>query len=255
MNLQHPRDLRALCRRGEWTGPTAGLCGGFAQANLVIVPSAVADDFHEFCDRNRRACPLMERTACGSWEATRSAPGSDLRHDLPRYHVIQDGEITQTVHSIEPFWQQDFVSFLLGCSFTFEDRLIKAGVPVRHVECGMNVPMYRTTIPCESAGVFHGPLVVSMRPMLPAESVLATRISEAMPDAHGGPVHIGAPDAIGIRDIAKPDYGDAVPVKPGETYAFWACGVTPLEALRRARLPLAITHAPGHMFLSDLVID
>lgn len=246
-----PAEARSLCRSGAWAAPTAGLCDGYAQANLVIVPERWADDFSNFCARNEQACPLLERTEPGEVEAGISAPGSDLRYDLPRYKVLIDGEVDRTVTSIEAFWRDDFVSFLLGCSFTFEHHLMDAGIPVRHIACGRNVPMFRTNRACESSGVFSGPLVVSMRPMLPKEAERASRITASMTEAHGGPVHIGDPRELGIADPHKPDYGEPVPFLPGEVCVFWACGVTPLEALRGAKLPVAVTHAPGHMFLTD----
>jgi uncharacterized protein YcsI (UPF0317 family) len=244
--------IRSLCRSGAFSGSTAGLALGYTQANLVILRKNDADDFAEFCRLNPRPCPLLETTEAGQYEPTRLAPGADLRTDLPRYRVYQGGVLTQQPTSIVEYWHDDSVAFLLGCSFTFEAALLKAGVPVRHIKEGKNVPMFRSSIPCRPAGRFAGPMVVSMRPMTPHQARLAARITAAFPRTHGAPVQIGQPETIGITDLAHPDYGDAVTIRPGEIPIFWACGVTPVEAILRARPALAITHDPGHMFVSDL---
>ena len=245
-------DVRQACRNGTLAGPTPGLALGFVQANLVIVPKEFAFDFLLFCRRNPKPCPLLDVTEPGDPRPTAIAPDADLRTDLPAYRVWRDGQLTDEPNDIRPLWRDDFVTFAIGCSFTFENALLNAGIPVRHVEQKTNVPMYKTSRPCRSAGRFAGPLVVSMRPMTPAQAVAATRICARFPRAHGVPVHLGDPAAIGISDLSKPDYGDAATVRAGEIPVFWACGVTPQAALMRSRLPLAITHKPGHMFLTDL---
>jgi len=245
-------EVRVACRRGELRGPTPGLALGFVQANLVVLPREWAFDFLLFCQRNPKPCPVLDVTEPGDHEAKFGAPGSDLRTDLPAYRVWRDGELIEEATDITPHWRDDLVSFVIGCSFTFENALLAAGVPVRHIEQGVNVPMYRTNIACRSAGRFSGPMVVSMRPMVPAQAVRATRICSRFPRAHGAPVHFGDPTAIGIRDITRPDFGDAVKIRDGEVPVFWACGVTPQAALMAAKPPLALTHKPGHMFLTDL---
>ena len=252
-DLRHadPAAVRAAARSGRLTGPTAGLARGFVQANLVILPADWAFDFLLFCVRNPQACPLLEVTDPGSTEPRALAPGADLRTDLPRYAVYRRGEKTAEPYELTEIWQPDWVSFLLGCSFTFEQALLEAGLPVRHLEQGVNVPMYRTHRPCQPAGRFTGPLVVSMRPMTPEKALRAALITSRFPQAHGAPVHAGDPAALGIRDLSQPDYGQAVEIRPGEIPVFWACGVTPQAALRQARPPLAVTHAPGHMFVTD----
>lgn len=243
--------VRAACRAGTLIGPTPGLADGFVQANLVAVPRAIAFDFLLFCQRNPKPCPLLDVTEPGSAEPKFVAAGADLRTDVPRYRVWNRGELVDEVTDARDAWRDDLVGFLLGCSFTFESALLQAGVPVRHIEEGRNVPMYRTNVPCRPAGVFHGPLVVSMRPMTPAQAVVATRVCARFPRAHGVPIHFGDPAAIGIADIDKPDFGDAVTIRPGETPVFWACGVTPQAAVMAARPDFAVTHAPGHMFVTD----
>ncbi|MCS6867033.1 MAG: putative hydro-lyase [Gemmataceae bacterium] len=243
--------VRAACRHGHWNGPTPGLALGYVQANLVILPRSWAFDFLLFCQRNPKPCPLLDVTEPGIPEAKLVAPGSDLRTDLPAYRIWREGELDSETDNIVRYWRDDFVAFLIGCSFTFEQALLAAGVPVRHIEQGVNVPMYRTNIACRAAGAFAGPLVVSMRPLLPALAVKATQICSRYPRAHGAPIHFGDPAAIGIRDLHQPDYGDAVTIRPGEVPVFWACGVTPQAALIHARPPLAITHKPGHMFVTD----
>ncbi|HEY8503035.1 MAG TPA: putative hydro-lyase [Gemmataceae bacterium] len=245
-------DVRRAARTGELTGPTPGLALGYVQANLVIVPRELAFDFLLFCQRNPKPCPVLEVTDPGDPEPRLVAPGADLRTDLPRYRVYRGGELADEPAELHAYWREDLVSFLLGCSFTFENALMRAGIPVRHVEQGCNVPMYRTNIACRAAGAFRGPMVVSMRPLTPAQTIEATRICAGFPKAHGTPVHFGDPAAIGVADLSRPDYGDAVEVRPGEVPVFWACGVTPQAAAVAARLPFVITHKPGHMFVTDL---
>lgn len=245
-------EVRAACRSGSLTGPTPGRALGYVQANLVILPRDWAWDFLLFCQRNPKPCPLLDVTEPGDPEPRFIAPGADLRTDLPAYRVWENGTLVEEPVDITRFWRSDLVSFLVGCSFTFENALLASGVPVRHIEEGRNVPMYRTNIACREAGRFRGPMVVSMRPLTPAQAVTATRICSRFPRAHGAPVHIGDPAAIGIQDVNRPDFGDAVSIRPGEAPVFWACGVTPQAAVMEAKPPFAITHKPGHMFVSDL---
>ncbi len=244
--------VRAACRAAKLDTPTPGMAAGFVQANLVAVPRELAFDFLLFCQRNPRPCPLLDVTEPGDPVPREVAPSADLRTDLPRYRIWKNGELIDEPTNATSQWRDDLVGFLLGCSFTFESALIATGVPVRHIEQGRNVPMYRTNIPCRTAGVFRGPLVVSMRPLTPAQTATATQICSRFPRAHGAPIHFGDPAAIGIRDIAKPDYGDPVDIRSGEVPVFWACGVTPQAALMTAKPAFAITHAPGHMFVTDL---
>ena len=225
---------------------------GYVQANLVIVPQEHAFDFLLFCQRNPRPCPLLDVTQPGDPEPREVAPGSDLRADLPAYRVWRNGELVDEPTNIGALWRDDLVSFVIGCSFTFENALLEERLPVRHIEQGVNVPMYRTNRPCRAAGRFRGPLVVSMRPMSPRQAVVAQRVCARFPRAHGTPIHFGDPSAIGIANIARPDFGDPVEIRKGEAPVFWACGVTPQAALMEAKIPFAITHKPGHMFLTDL---
>lgn len=242
---------RLRIRAGEHTGPTAHLAPGCVQANLVVLPRAVASDFVTFAARNPKPCPIVEVVERGT-EAVRSAPGSDLRTDVPRYRLFVDGVHADSATNATAWWRDDLVSVLLGCSFSFEAALMRAGLPVRHVEQDCNVPMYITDRSCEPAGNFAGPLVVSMRPM-PAESVeQARRITEVYRQAHGGPAHAGDPADLGIENLHRPDFGDPVDIHDGEVPMFWACGVTPQLAIANARPEIAITHEPGHMFITDL---
>ena len=245
-------DVRLVARDGSFAAPTPGLALGFVQANLVIVPTDWAFDFLLFCQRNPKPCPLLDVTEPGCPEPKLIAPGADVRSDVPRYRVFSNGKLIDEPTNIADRWRDDLVAFLIGCSFTFESALLAAGVPVRHIEKNRNVPMYRTNRPCRPAGRFHGPLVVSMRPMTPEQAVRATQICARFPRAHGVPVHFGDPAAIGINDISKPDYGEPVDIRPGEVPVFWACGVTPQAAALETKPPLVITHAPGHMFVTDL---
>ena len=250
--MEAPAEVRAAIRRGDWTGPTAGLAPAFTQANLVVLPEADAFDFLRFCVRNPKPRPVLEVCDPGSPEPAELAPGADLRTDLPRYRVWRRGELAGEVTDVRGEWREDLVAFLIGCSFTFERALLDAGLPIRHIEQGVNVPMYRTSRACAPAGRFSGPLVVSMRPMTPPQALRAAEITARYPDVHGAPVHAGDPAELGIEDLGAPDYGDPVALRDGEIPVFWACGVTPQAAAVASRPELMITHAPGHMFISDV---
>lgn len=247
-----PADVRARIRTGEITGQTSGMCAGYAQANLAVLPKTLAFDFLLFTQRNRKPCPVLDVTEAGSPVPRLAAPSADLRHDIPRYRIYKDGELADEVTDAASYWRDDLVAFLLGCSFSFEAPMIEAGLEVRHITDHHNVPMYRTNIECIPAGVFHGPMVVSMRPMTMRDAIRAVQITTRMPFVHGAPVHIGDPEAIGIRDIDKPDFGEPSEIRPGEVPVFWACGVTPQAVAMAARPSFMITHAPGHMFITDI---
>ncbi len=249
------RELRAACRSGAYSGPTSGHARGHVQANMVILPAADAKSFARFCERNPKPCPVLEILEPGSPEPRKSAPGADVRTDLPRYRVFRDGRPGDVLTSIRDLWRDDLVTFLLGCSFTAEEALSAAGLEPRHIaETGI-VPMYRTTRQAVPAGRFAGPIVVSMRPYTRTNAERASNITSAYPMAHGAPLQIGDPASLGIRDIGAPEYGLPVTIQDGEIPVFWACGVTPQEALINARPELAITHLPGHMFVSDILAD
>ncbi|MBI5521450.1 MAG: putative hydro-lyase [Desulfarculus sp.] len=240
---------------GQITGNTSALCPGHAQANLVILPLDWAEEFALFCERNPKPCPLLERLQPGDPFTRFLAPAADVRDTLPRYRVWERGLLQDEPTDIRGLWRGDLVSFFLGCSFSFDLALQKAGVPVRHLEQGRNVPMYRTSRPNQPAGRLGGPLVVSMRPMAPDLVPKAVEISGRFTRTHGAPVYWGDPAGIGIGDIARPDFGEAVDLRPGEVPVFWACGVTPQAALMEAKPPLAITHAPGCMFIADRLAE
>jgi uncharacterized protein YcsI (UPF0317 family) len=246
-----PKEAREAIRNGQWTRPTSGLCRGRVQANLVILPREWAYDFLVFAQRNPKPCPVLDVTEPGDPEPRIVAPGADLRTDIPKYRVWKDGKLAAEPENIREYWRDDLVAFLLGCSFSFEGALLEAGVPVRHIELGLNVPMYQTNIPCKPAGRLSGPMVVSMRPIPHALVPKAVLCTGRFPAVHGAPVHIGDPAAIGIADVNRPDFGQAVPIHEGETPVFWACGVTPQAALMASKPPFAITHAPGYMFICD----
>ena len=244
-------DARARIRIGEHTGPTSGLAPGFAQANLVVLPADDALDFARFCVRNPKPCPVLDVTDAGSPSPTAFSRDADLRTDLPRYRVFSKGVLVDEPTNVSRYWRDDLVSFLLGCSFTFEFALSAAGLPLAHQRQGVNVPMYVTDRRCLGAGPFEGPLVVSMRPFVPDDIPRAVEISSRFPAMHGGPVHIGDPAVLGITDLSTPEFGDPVTIEPGEVPVFWACGVTPQAVVIAARPSLAIFHAPGHMFITD----
>lgn len=247
-----PAELRQLIRCGELNGPTAGLANGFAQANLMIVRRELAYDFLLFCQRNPKPCPLLDVSDPGCTDLSRAAPGADIRSDFPKYRIYRHGVLEEEVGDITPFWEDDMVAFLIGCSFSFESALLANGVPVRHIENGHNVPMYRTNIPCRDAGSLSGPMVVSMRPMPADKVVRAVQVTSRFPAVHGAPVHIGDPRQIGIASIDCPDFGESSIIHEGEVPVFWACGVTPQAVAMQAKPELVITHAPGHMLITDI---
>ena len=252
IDTRHPREIRADIRSGKLSGVTAGLGPGFVQANMAVLPREDAYDFLLFCQRNPRPCPLIEVTDVGSPEPVGVAPGADLRMDLPRYRIYKDGVLADEVTDVKAFWRDDLVAFLLGCSFTFEWALLDAGIPLRHVERGCNVAMWKTNIECRPAGRFHGPRVVSMRPIPHQMVAKAVTASARFPGAHGAPVHVGDPAHLGIKDVSKPDWGDFVGVETGEVPMFWACGVTPQAVALASKPAFMITHSPGHMFITDV---
>ena len=243
---------RHRIRGGAFSGQTSGLAPGNVQANLVVLPRADAFDFLRFAQANPRPCPVLAVSEPGSPSFPTLGADLDIRTDLPRYRVWRDGALVAEPTDVRDVWRDDLVSFAIGCSFSFEEALIEAGIEVRHIACGCNVPMYRTNIPCVPGGRFHGPMVVSMRPLKPADAIRAVQITSRYPSVHGAPVHIGLPAAIGITDLGRPDYGDAVPVGADELPVFWACGVTPQAVIAQARPEFCITHAPGAMLITDV---
>ena len=243
---------RLRIRAGDFSGTTAGLAPGNVQANLVILPMALAHDFLRFAQANPKPCPVLAVSEPGDPRLPGLGADLDIRSDLPRYRVWRRGELVEEPFDLFDVWGDDLVSFALGCSFSFEEALVEDGIELRHITCGSNVPMYRTNIPCAPAGPFAGPLVVSMRPLKPNDAIRAIQITSRFPSVHGAPIHIGLPETIGIKDLAKPDYGDAVRVESDELPVFWACGVTPQAVIAEVRPDFSITHAPGCMLITDL---
>ena len=248
---QTGRDARLAIRSGALTGPTSGLAPGYVQGNLAILPNALASDFLRFCQLNPKPCPLLAASAPGDPHLPALAEDLDIRTDLARYRVWRNGEVVDEPTDVKRWWRDDLVAFVIGCSFSFEEALIDSGIELRHISCDCAVPMYRTTIATVPAGPFRGPMVVSMRPMKPADAIRAIQVTTRFPTVHGAPVHIGRPDLIGINDLAKPDYGDAVPVHDDEMPVFWACGVTPQSVVATIRPEFCITHYPGSMLVTD----
>ena len=247
-----PAKVRELIREGKITGPTAGMCAGYAQANRAVMPKELAYDFLLFTQRNPKSCPILEVSDVGSRELKYIAKGADIARDIPKYRVYEKGVMTGEYTDVSSFWRDDLVSFLIGCSFSFEADLLETGVPVRHIEEGRNVPMFITNIPCVPAGAFHGNMVVSMRPLPYDQIVKSVLITGDMPRVHGAPIHIGDPSVIGIKDVMKPDFGDSVTINPGEVPVFWPCGVTPQSVVMNVKPDFVITHAPGHMLITDV---
>ena len=252
-NVRTGADARRLFRQGAYTGFTHGFAPGFVQANLAVLPKDLASDFLRFCQLNPKPCPLIGMSPKpGDSSMPELGQDLDIRTDVPMYRVWRKGELVAEVADIREFWRDDLVAFALGCSFSFEEALVEDGLELRHQTCGVNVPMFRTSLACQPSGPFHGPMVVSMRPFKPADAIRAIQITSRFPAVHGAPVHIGLPEAIGIADITKPDYGDAVDVRPDELPVFWACGVTPQADIAAIAPELAITHAPGGMLVTDV---
>ncbi len=244
---------RQDARNGVLTCPTANVAPGHVQANLAILPKALAADFLHFCQRNPKPCPLLAMSEPGDPSLPELGRDIDIRSDIPRYRVWKNGILVAEPLDVRDVWRDDLVSFLIGCSFSFEEAMLDNGLPVRHIEQGCNVPMYRSNIATHAAGVFGGPLVVSMRPLKAADAIRAIQVTSRFPSVHGAPVHIGDPSLIGIADIDKPDYGDSVEVRAGELPVFWACGVTPQAVVAAVKPEFCITHAPGHMLVTDLI--
>ena len=250
---QEPQSVRAAIRAGRMTSHTSGAAPGYAQGNLVILPRAEAEAFEAFCKANPKPCPLLGVGQPGDPMLHALGEDIDIRTDVPRYRVWENGELVSEPTDIRDLWREGLVSFVIGCSFSFEQALIEAGIPLRHVQQGRNVAMYRTNIDTTPAGPFHGPMVVSMRPLAPQHVALAVEVTGRMPNVHGAPIHIGDPAAIGIADLTKPDFGDPVAILPDEVPVFWACGVTPQSAVMQSKPAFCITHAPGCMLVTDIL--
>lgn len=247
-----PKDVRALIAQEKITSQTSGMCSGYAQGNLCILPKKYAYDFLLFCQRNPKSCPLLEVTDTGERILKTCAPGSNIATDIPKYRVWQNGKMIAEPLNVKDFWRDDLVSFIIGCSFSFESLLMENGIDVRNISQNCNVPMYLTNIETQRAGIFGGKMVVSMRPIPYSQIVKAVTVTAAMPRVHGSPIHIGTPEAIGIKDLSKPDFGDAVKINDGEVPVFWCCGVTPQSVVMTSKPEFCITHSPGHMLITDL---
>ena len=246
-----PAEVRRIIRTGEFEAPTSGLCPGYAQANLIILPKEQAYDFLLFAQRNPKPCPLLEVTEVGARETAICATDCDIATDFPKYRIYRHGELVEEVTDVADYWRDDLVSFVIGCSFSFESELIEAGIEMRHNTMGRNVSMYLTGVDCTPAGSMSGKMVMSMRPIPYDQIVKAVQLSGAIPKVHGAPMHIGDPAAIGVRDLAHPEFGDPVDIREGEVPVFWACGVTPQSIVMNSKPEFAITHAPGCMLITD----
>ena len=247
-----PRAVRLAARSGAFAGVTAGLASGHVQGNVCILPRAFAEDFRLYCERNPKPCPLIGVSEPGDPRIPALGEDLDIRTDVPRYRVFRDGKLSEEATDVRDLWTKDMVAFVIGCSFSFEEALIEAGISLRYVEQGKNVAMYLTDIETAPVGPFRGPMAVSMRPLTPENARRAAEITSRFPRAHGAPVHIGKPELIGIADLDRPFAGDRIDVRPDEVPVFWACGITPQAAVLAAKPPICITHAPGHMLVTDI---
>ena len=247
-----PLEVRKLIREGKITGQTSGMCDGFAQANLCILPEKYAYDFLLFCQRNPQSCPLLEVGDAGNKFLNTSAAECDITTDLPKYRVWEKGKLVGEFTDVSDYWQGNLVTFVIGCSFSFEGPLMANGIDVRNISENHNVPMYLTNIDTKPAGIFSGKMVVSMRPIPHEQIVKAVTVTAKVPKVHGAPIHIGYPEVIGIKDINKPDFGEPSTIKEGEVPVFWCCGVTPQSVVMNSKPDFCITHAPGHMLITDI---
>lgn len=253
MNQETPLVIRQQIRNGDFSSPTSGVAPGFVQCNLVVLPKSYAKDFEQFCQLNAKSCPLIAMSESpGDFSLKTLGEQIDIRTDIPRYRVYQQGQLVDEVNDISELWQDDYVAFLLGCSFSFEEALIADGIEIRNITEGKNVPMYKTNIPNKAVNQFAGNMVVSMRPMLIEDAKKSVTICNQFPLVHGAPIHIGDPTVLGISDINQPDFGDAVTIKDQEVPVFWACGVTPQVAIANAKPDICITHSPGYMLITDI---
>lgn len=247
-----PTEFRKKVRNNEYQKPTAGMCPGYAQTNLIVLPWEDAYDFLLFAQRNPKPIPILEVTEVGSRELQTLGNDIDVATDFPKYRIYRNGKMIDEYLSVVDFWREDLVSFLIGCSFSFEDLLVDAGIEIRHITEKANVPMFNTNIPLKQAGKFSGNMVVSMRPIKSSQIATAVNVTNRLPGVHGAPIQIGNPAEIGIYDLANPDYGDAVTINENEIPVFWACGVTPQAAVMASKPKFAITHSPGHMLITNV---
>ncbi|WP_273715425.1 putative hydro-lyase [Leuconostoc mesenteroides] len=247
-----PTEFREKVRNNEYQKPTAGICPGYAQTNLIVLPWEDAYDFLLFAQRNPKPIPILEVTEVGSRELQTLGNDIDVATDFPKYRIYRNGKMFDEYLSVVDFWREDLVSFLIGCSFSFEDLLVDAGIEIRHITEKANVAMFNTNIPLKQAGKFSGNMVVSMRPIKSSQIATAVNVTNRLPGVHGAPIQIGNPAEIGIYDLANPDYGDAVTINENEIPVFWACGVTPQAAVMASKPKFAITHSPGHMLITNI---
>lgn len=248
--VMSPKELREKIAKGEFQRSTAGECAGYIQANMVALPRAYAESFEKFAAANNKAIPVLEVIKDG-YRSLVMAPNANILNEIPRYNILREGVVVEEVTDITPYYTPDLVFFLIGCSFSFENSLIQNGMPLRHVDEQKNVAMYRTNIKLQEVDGFSGEMVVSMRPIKKEKVADACVVTSHFPRMHGSPIQVGYPQMIGINDVAHPDYGDSIAIKEDEIPLFWPCGVTPQNVIAKMKLPFAITHSPGHMFVTD----
>lgn len=250
-----PTEVRAAIRQKLFNAPTTGVAQGYMQVSPIIIPSRFAADFKQFCHTNDKPFPLAGISAQGNSKLPFLGKDIDVKYDLGHYHIYRNGQFSGEVSSLDSIWRDDWVTFTVGCSFSFEDILQSQHIPIRHQQEGKNVPMYNTDIPLHPVGVFGGNMVVSMRPFSTSDAIQAIAITSRYPISHGAPVHMGDPKQIGIHTLDKPDYGDSVHIQSNEIPLFWACGVTILPVMQRAKLPIAIVQKPGYMLVTDILLQ
>lgn len=250
-----PSDVRQAIRSGRWRGNTKRLALGRHQANVTILPERYAFDFMRFCFRNPKALPLLDVCEPGDPVPRHAAPDADLRTDVGEYLVLRDGQIMDRVRTLEPIWRSDHVAFLTGCNLSIDRVMLDSGIPFPHLVDEQAFPaQFRSSISCSTAGRFHGPLVVSLRPVPDALVIPLVELTSRYRQSHGAPIHVGDPAVIGIHDLERVDWGRPNAIPPGHTPMFWACGITAQAVAIASAIPEMIVHKPGHMFVTDLIV-
>jgi len=249
--MKNLNSIRTSIRNSEYLGCTSGLAPNLVQGNLVIMEESYANEFIQYCRQNPKPCPVIGVSKAGDVSIPELCDDLDIRVDVPEYCIFQNGELKGSVPHIKGYWNENMVSIVLGCSFSFEDALIQAGLNVRNIDMGVNVSMFETNVATQATENFSGNMVVSMRPYKQSQIEQVVETTEPFTMAHGAPVHIGNPEGIGVTELNNPQYGSPVTIKEDEIPVFWGCGVTTQKAIEQAQLPLVITHAPGKMLITD----
>lgn len=249
-----PHEIRNEIRLKRWNGTTYGLAKKYAQVSPVILAEKYADDFLRLCKVNPKIFPLYGVSETGNSKLSFLGEDVDVKSDLSSYRVYSNGQFNGNTGSIKEIWQDDFVTFAIGCSLSFEEILIMQGIPLRHLQENKKIPAYQTNIELNSTGAFSGKTFVTMRQFSTLDSTKATTLTAQFPKFHGAPLHSGDCTQIGIKDLSKPDYGDTPTLYKDDIPLYWACGITVLQVIEKAEMPIAIVVNPGYMLITDLLV-